>query len=258
MFVNSMTFRGNPSNHHHHLQPHQLHHHVNSHHHHQQHASGHNNNNHHSNNHHNASSHQKSSDAGKIYIKNLERSIDNEALCDTFSIFGKILNCNVAKDEEGNSRGYGFVHFETEGAAKMAIERVNGMLCNNQKVHVVKFIPRRDREQEKATHFKNLYVKNLNDDFNDNNLREMFEPYGRITSHKVMLDEEGRSRRFGFVAFENSQSALSAVIALNGKQLAENKVLYVARALNKAERQQEIQRKFEERKRQKQAHVFYY
>lgn len=104
---------------------------------------------------------------------------------DTFSVFGNILNCNVAKDEDGNSRGYGFVHFDSEEAARAAIEKVNGMLCNNQKVHVVKFIPRRDREQEKATHFKNLYVKNLSEEFTEQHLREMFEPYGRITSHKV-------------------------------------------------------------------------
>lgn len=126
-------------------------------------------------------------DSRKIYIKNLERSIDNKAVYDTFSVFGNILNCNVAKDEDGNSRGYGFVHFDTEEAARAAIEKVNGMLCNNQKVHVVKFIPRRDREQEKATHFKNLYVKNLGEEFTEQHLREMFEPYGRITSHKVCL-----------------------------------------------------------------------
>ncbi|KAI9577442.1 polyadenylate-binding protein [Glossina fuscipes] len=198
-----------------------------------------------------------SPDSGKIYIKNLERSIDNKAVYDTFSAFGNILNCNVAKDEHGNSRGYGFVQFDSEEAARAAIEKVNGILCNSQKVHVVKYIPRRDREQEKATQFRNLYVKNFNEDFSEQNMKEMFEPYGRITSHKIMTDEEGRSKRFGFVAFENPQSALAAVIALNGKQLGD-KYLYVARALSKIERQQEINRKLEERKRQKPGQVFYY
>lgn len=74
---------------------------------------------------------------------------------------------------------------------------------------------------------------------------------------QIMTDEEGRSKRFGFVAFENPQSALAAVIALNGKQLGD-KYLYVARALSKIERQQEINRKLEERKRQKPGQVFFY
>lgn len=128
-----------------------------------------------------------SPDGGKIYIKNLERTIENKDIFDTFSVFGNILNCNVAKDEQGNSRGYGFVHFDSEDAARVAIEKVNGILCNNQKVHVVKYIPRRDRDQEKATQFRNLYVKNFNEDFTDQHMREMFEPFGRITSHKVSL-----------------------------------------------------------------------
>jgi len=39
----------------------------------------------------------------------------------------------IAMDEHG-SKGYGFVHFETEEAARSSIEKVNGMLLNGKKV----------------------------------------------------------------------------------------------------------------------------
>lgn len=55
-------------------------------------------------------------------------------------------------------------------------------------VFVGKFIPRKEREKElgeKAKLFTNVYVKNFGEDFNDDMLREMFEKYGTITSHKV-------------------------------------------------------------------------
>jgi len=39
----------------------------------------------------------------------------------------------IATDVNG-SKGYGFVHFENEEIAKMAIEKVNGMLLNSKKV----------------------------------------------------------------------------------------------------------------------------
>lgn len=39
----------------------------------------------------------------------------------------------VVCDERG-SKGYGFVHFETQEAANRAIDTMNGMLLNDRKV----------------------------------------------------------------------------------------------------------------------------
>lgn len=118
-------------------------------------------------------------------------------------------------------------------------------------VYVGKFIPRKEREKElgeKAKLFTNVYVKNFGEDMSDEKLRDMFEKYGSITSHKVMSKDDGKSRGFGFVAFEDPDAAEQAVIELNGKEIAEGKFMYVGRAQKKAERQQELKRKFEQLK----------
>ncbi|EDW73801.1 uncharacterized protein Dwil_GK19652 [Drosophila willistoni] len=199
------------------------------------------------------------SGVGNVFIKNLDRQIDNKAIYDTFSAFGNILSCKVALDEKGNSKGYGFVHFETEEAANTSIEKVNGMLLNGKKVYVGKFIPRKEREKElgeKAKLFTNVYVKNFTEEFDDEKLKDFFEPYGKITSYKVMSKEDGKSKGFGFVAFETTEAAEAAVQALNGKDMGEGKSLYVARAQKKAERQQELKRKFEELKKKRHESVF--
>lgn len=192
----------------------------------------------------------RKSGVGNVFIKNLDKNIDNKAMYDTFSAFGNILSCKVAQDEKGNSKGYGFVHFETEESANTSIEKVNGMLLNAKKVYVGRFIPRKEREKElgeKAKLFTNVYVKNFGDELNDESLKEMFEKYGTITSHRVMT-KEGKSRGFGFVAFENPESAEHAVQELNGKELNDGKVLYVGRAQKKNERQMELKRRFEQLK----------
>ncbi|XP_028127935.1 polyadenylate-binding protein 1 [Diabrotica virgifera virgifera] len=190
----------------------------------------------------------RKSGVGNVFIKNLDRSIDNKAMYDTFSAFGNILSCKVAQDENSSSKGYGFVHFETEEAANKSIEKVNGMLLNGKKVYVGRFIPHKEREKElgeKAKLFTNVYVKNFGEDFAEEQLKVMFEKYGKITSYKIMSKEDGKSKGFGFVAFESSEAAEAAVEALNGKELVEGKPLYVGRAQKRAERQQELKRRFE-------------
>merc|ERR1712223_1452314 len=187
------------------------------------------------------------SGVGNVFIKNLDKTIDNKAMYDTFSAFGNILSCKVAQDGEGNSKGYGFVHFETEEAAVNAIQKVNGMLLNDKKVFVGRFVPRKEREKElgeKAKKFTNVFVKNFGDELGDDKLKDMLTKFGKITSYKIMSEEGGKNKGFGFVSFEDSEAAEKAVEELNGLEIG-GKNLFVGRAQKKAERQQELKKKFE-------------
>ncbi|KAK2108854.1 Polyadenylate-binding protein 1-B [Saguinus oedipus] len=64
----------------------------------------------------------RKSGVGNIFIKNLDKSIDNKALCDTFSAFGNILSCKVVCDENG-SKGYGFVHLRRRKQLKELLKK---------------------------------------------------------------------------------------------------------------------------------------
>uniref|UniRef100_A0A8C3DFY0 Polyadenylate-binding protein n=1 Tax=Corvus moneduloides TaxID=1196302 RepID=A0A8C3DFY0_CORMO len=194
----------------------------------------------------------RKSGVGNVFIKNLDDSIDNKALYDTFSTFGNILSCKVVCDENG-SRGYGFVHFETHEAATRAIETMNGMLLNDRKVFVGHFKSRKEREAEvgaRAIEFTNVYIKNFGDDMDDDRLREIFSKFGKTLSVKVMMDNSGRSKGFGFVNFEKHEEAQKAVADMNGKEI-NGRVVYVGRAQKRLERQSELKRKFEQMKQER-------
>lgn len=196
----------------------------------------------------------RKSGIGNVFIKNLDKKIDNKAMYDTFSAFGNILSCKVALDEVGQSKGYGFVHFETEESAYKAIIKVNGMLLNGKKVYVGKFVSRSEREKllgDKAKIFYNVYIKNFANELDEKALTDMFDKFGPITSLKIMCSDDGTSKGFGFVAFEKYQSAEKAVDELNGREIKEGVNLYVGRAQKKSERQLELKKRYEQIKNER-------
>jgi RNA recognition motif-containing protein len=76
---------------------------------------------------------------GDIFVKGLEKTIDNEDLQEAFSIFGNIFSAKVVRDASGKSTGRGFVQFEMEEDAKDAIAKANGTLLKGMKVAVTPF-----------------------------------------------------------------------------------------------------------------------
>ncbi|KAI3803708.1 hypothetical protein L1987_31868 [Smallanthus sonchifolius] len=188
----------------------------------------------------------RKSGSGNIFIKNLDKAIDQKALHDTFSTFGNILSCKIATDSTGQSKGYGFVQYESEESAQQAIEKLNGMLLNDKQVYVGPFLRKQERDMAvDKMKFTNVFVKNLSESTTDDDLSKAFSEYGTITSAVVMRDADGNSKCFGFVNFENADDAAKAVDGLNGQKFDE-KEWYVGKAQKKNEREQELKQKFEQ------------
>ncbi|KAL6001687.1 poly(A) binding protein Pab2 [Asimina triloba] len=188
----------------------------------------------------------RKSGAGNIFIKNLDKAIDNKALHDTFSVFGNILSCKIATDPSGQSKGYGFVQFEQEEAAQNAIDKLNGMLLNDKQVYVGPFLRKQERDiAANKTKFNNVFVKNLSESTTDEDLKNIFGEYGTITSAVIMREADGKSKCFGFVNFENADDAAGAVEGLNGKKF-DDKEWYVGKAQKKSEREMELKGRFEQ------------
>lgn len=62
-----------------------------------------------------------------------------------------------------------------------------------------------------------LFVAGLPSDFDDTDLREMFELYGEVASAKLIIDKVTRkSKGFGFIDMPDKMEALQTIEALDG------------------------------------------
>lgn len=81
---------------------------------------------------------------------------------------------------------------------------------------------------------KRIYVGNLPFSANDQEVRELFEEFGEVTSVNLITDREtGRPRGFGFV--EMGEGGSEAIEALNGKEMG-GRTLNVNEARPRTER----------------------
>ncbi|UJR12453.1 hypothetical protein I4U23_016629 [Adineta vaga] len=169
------------------------------------------------------------SDTGRVSIRNLDKNIDDTLLYNTFSAFGYILTCKIMKDEAGQSKGFGFVHFDTQEAADAAINKVNGMLLGDKQVCLSPSVSRNPHtDGGAAREFIDIFIKNFGDQLDEEKLRQLLSKYGKILKIKIEYDENGHSKGFGFCRFENSDEAEEAVKNLNGYSVGD-KQLYVGR-----------------------------
>jgi RNA recognition motif-containing protein len=72
----------------------------------------------------------------------------------------------------------------------------------------------------------NIYVGNMNFNFKDEDLNNLFTPYGNVSSAKIIIDREsGRSKGFGFVEMEKDEEALKAIESLHQTEVMGRKLV---------------------------------
>ncbi|MED6182125.1 hypothetical protein PIB30_025678 [Stylosanthes scabra] len=192
----------------------------------------------------------RKSGRGNVFVKNLAESIDNAGLHDLFQKYGNILSSKVVMSEDGKSKGYGFVQFESEESANAAIEKLNGITVKDKQMYVGNFMKKSERIlPDPEAKYTNLYIKNLDPDITDELLQEKFSSFGKIVSLAIAKDANGMSKGFAFVNYDTPDEAKQAMEAMNGSQFG-SKNLYVGRAQKKAEREQILHHLFEEKRKE--------
>lgn len=188
------------------------------------------------------------SGVGNIFIKNLDKTVDSRTLHDTFSLFGNIISCKVVGDDTGDSRGFGFVQYQTQEEADLAIKKVNGNKIMDKKVTVTQFKHATDRPSSK---FSNVFVKNLPKTVSEDDFVNYFKKFGPISSGVLRVDDSGASLGFGFLQFDNHEDAEQAVTAVNGTKAFDDELeVYCGPHMKKHQRAMINKKKAEQRRQE--------
>ncbi|ADM12431.2 polyadenylate-binding protein 2 [Encephalitozoon intestinalis ATCC 50506] len=194
-------------------------------------------------------------ETGNIFVKNLPENFTSKDLDDAFSMFGEITSCKVATTSHGKSKGYGFVQFKEKKAAKKVIKNfnnLNGLMLGENKIVVELYNPEMKKGENKKTPtmFTNCFIKNFPVDVEEENLRELLEKYGKVTSLFFPTKEDGKPKGFAFANFESHECALNAIKNLHETfpfgDGESGEPFYIQKGQRKEERAEELRKTFEQ------------
>ncbi|GMJ02553.1 hypothetical protein HRI_003924500 [Hibiscus trionum] len=201
-------------------------------------------------------------DKGKVFVGGISRETSEAILRDHFGKYGTVLSSVVAKDRNTKiPRGFAFILFSDSSSADKALQDTHVIL--GRTVEVKKAIPRseqhQNQQQQQPHHYPNqqqnsgfsmtmngsdaadsnnnfrtkkLFVGGLSATLTEEDFRNYFERFGRITDVVVMHDSlTNRPRGFGFVTFDSEES-VENVMQKNFHEL-NNRLVEVKRAVPK-------------------------
>lgn len=174
-------------------------------------------------------------DPTKLIVNYLPQTVTSQRLKEIFSAYGTVEEANVVSDRVTKaSRGYGFVKFATEENARRAVEMLDGVAIDKDKVPDAK--PIRVAVSKPPKVEVNLYVGNLLNNVKQEDLMNEFSRFGTIVDCNIPLDRAtGLSKGYGFVKFDCKSAANEAIEALGGtvvEPLSGARPLTVKRAEN--------------------------
>ncbi|KAK7862675.1 hypothetical protein R5R35_000924 [Gryllus longicercus] len=160
----------------------------------------------------NTGGHQEESKTNLI-VNYLPQTMTQEEIRSLFASIGEVESCKLIRDKvTGQSLGYGFVNYHRPEDAEKAINTLNGLRLQNKTIKVSYARP-----SSEAIKGANLYVSGLPKNMTQQDLENLFSPYGRIITSRILCDNiTGLSKGVGFIRFDQRIEAERAIQELNG------------------------------------------
>ncbi|XP_030204669.1 poly(U)-binding-splicing factor PUF60-B isoform X1 [Gadus morhua] len=159
----------------------------------------------------------------RVYVGSIYYELGEDTIRQAFAPFGPIKSIDMSWDSVTmKHKGFAFVEYDVPEAAQLALEQMNSVMLGGRNIKVGRpsnigqAQPIIDQLAEEARAFNRIYVASVHPDLSDEDIKSVFEAFGRIKSCTLARDPTtGRHRSFGFIEYEKPQSSLDAVSSMN-------------------------------------------
>ncbi|CAG0887699.1 unnamed protein product [Cyprideis torosa] len=171
-------------------------------------------------------------EAGKMFVGGISLDTTEQTLTGYFSQYGQVVEALVMYNNEGRSRGFGFVTFAHPSSVEGVINSRPHVL-NGRTIDPKPCVPRSEQKPavggggpavRRDDSNPKIFLGGLPHTVTESELRQFFGKYGTIMETVIMYDQERRMPRgFGFVSFKEKSACDEIVnqgyVELQGKKV---------------------------------------
>ncbi len=147
----------------------------------------------------------------KVFVGGLSVNCEDFELKDYLQRFGSVLHCEIIRDKNRKSKGYGFATFSDDASVKRSVGKQHYLKgkCFEIRIQVDS---NQNSELLQAIAKRKIFVSNLKQAINENDLARFFGRFGAVEEVLISRDPATQlSKGFGFVVFVDSISAKNAL-----------------------------------------------